>query len=396
MANLTRKQQKVFAQDALNNGQFGSLQLGTKITTTDTDVIQALGAFLEGWNDAVVSGEELPALEEFQALHFLTTRQISYLLDKGIPEWEINSEYFIGDIQREVAGTKLYRSITDNNIGNVLTDVVNWVLLVDLADISPATTTTTGTSILPQQITVANGTDTDHDIDFGAGVFQFDDGSGQATASVLTKQIDTVWSEGDNQGGLDTGTVAIDTTYFLFAIYNPTTKVSDFLFSASLASPTMPSGYTKKKRIGALITDGSSNILNGTYIFSKDGSYTFRYLVGISDEVNADPGTSGVISNELSVPLGLEVRWDGIFDVRDNSSTANSSWLITSIKDTDSIPSGGLSHIRILNVGDEDGKQVMPTNIYTDILGKVRYRGTTSNGDITVRLNTFGWTEKNI
>jgi len=395
MANLTRKQQKVFAQDALNNGQFGSLQLGTKITTTDTDVIQALGAFLEGWNDAVVSGEELPALEEFQALHFLTTRQISYLLDKGIPEWEVNSEYFIGDIQREVGGTKLYKSITDNNIGNVLTDAANWVLLVDLADILPATTTTTGTSILPQQITVANGTDTDHDIDFGAGVFQFDDGSGQARVSALTKQIDAVWSAGDNVGGLDTGTVAIDTTYFLFAIYNPITKVSDFLFSASLASPTMPSGYTKKKRIASLITDGSANILNGTYIFSKDGSYTFRYLVIINDVNDSNPGISAVTST-LTTPTGIEVRWDGIFDVRDNSSATNSDWLMTSTKDTDTAPSGGLSQVRLFNVGDEDGKQIMLTNIYTNTSSQVRYRGSVSNADITVRLHTSGWTEKDI
>jgi hypothetical protein len=117
MANLPRKHQKVFAQNSINNGQFGSLEATTKITSNDTDVIQALDAFLVGWLDAVVSGEELPALEEFQGLHYLTTRQISYLLDKGIPEWEVEAEYFIGDIQREVVGTKLYRSEIDNNIG---------------------------------------------------------------------------------------------------------------------------------------------------------------------------------------------------------------------------------------------------------------------------------------
>ena len=136
MPNLERKKQKVFAQDASNNGQFGSLQAGTKILDNDIDVIQALAAFLEGWSAAAATGEQLPALEEFQALHYLTTRQLSYLLDKGIPEWEAGTEYFIGDIQRDVAGNNLYRSITDNNTGNLLTDVVNWVLLGDLADLS--------------------------------------------------------------------------------------------------------------------------------------------------------------------------------------------------------------------------------------------------------------------
>lgn len=136
MANLTRKQQKVFAESAVNNGQFGSLQLGTKILTSDTDIIQALAAYDNGWDDATLSSEELPAIEEMQGLQFLFSRQIAYLLNKGIPEWEVNTEYFIGDIQREVGGTNLYRSITDNNIGNVVTDVVNWELIGDLADLS--------------------------------------------------------------------------------------------------------------------------------------------------------------------------------------------------------------------------------------------------------------------
>ncbi|GAG80868.1 unnamed protein product, partial [marine sediment metagenome] len=47
-----------------------------------------------------------------------------------------------------------------------------------------------GVALLPKQITISNGTDTDHDIDFTAGNFQFDDGSGQAVATALTKQID--------------------------------------------------------------------------------------------------------------------------------------------------------------------------------------------------------------
>ena len=115
--------------------------------------------------------------------------------------------------------------------------------------------------LLPKQITIANGTDTSHDIDFTAGNFDFDDQSGQATLSAITKQIDAAWAEGTNAGGLDTGTVAADTFYYLFAIYNPTTQTSDALFSASKTSPTLPSGYTKKKYVGCVLTSGSANIV---------------------------------------------------------------------------------------------------------------------------------------
>jgi hypothetical protein len=56
---------------------------------------------------------------------------LQYLLNKGIPEYSADAEYYIGDIQREVGGRKLYRSITDNNIGNALTDVANWEIYYD-------------------------------------------------------------------------------------------------------------------------------------------------------------------------------------------------------------------------------------------------------------------------
>ena len=169
-----------------------------------------------------------------------------------------------------------------------------------------ATTTTTGQSLLPQQITISNGTDTDHDIDFTAGNFNFDDGTGQAVATALTKQIDAVWAEGDNLGGLDTGTVAIDTTYHMFAIYNPTTSTSDFLFSASLSSPTLPSGYTKKRRIASLQTDGSSNIRNGNYTFFT-GGYRFIYNDNLTDiNIGSTPTGSRTLYS-LTVPPSVIV-----------------------------------------------------------------------------------------
>jgi hypothetical protein len=137
-------------------------------------------------------------------------------------------------------------------------------------EIEDATTTTKGVSLLPQPITIANNsTDSEHDIDFSAGNAQADDGSVVFRVGALTKQIDAVWAAGTNQGGLDTGTVANDTTYHCYAIYNPTTLASDFILTATYGSPTMPSGYTKKKWVMAVLTDGSANIIP----FKQDGKF---------------------------------------------------------------------------------------------------------------------------
>ena len=132
MANLTRTFQKIFARLASNNGQFGSLQTGAKVESNDPEVIQALPAYENGWDDAVLSGDELPSLEEMQGLQYKTDTQLAYLLNQGPPEWDPQTEYFIGNQQREIGGSKIYQSITDNNIGNALTDVANWKFLLDL------------------------------------------------------------------------------------------------------------------------------------------------------------------------------------------------------------------------------------------------------------------------
>jgi hypothetical protein len=58
---------------------------------------------------------------------------------------------------------------------------------------------------------------------------------------------------------LDTGSVAVNTWYSAWVIYNPTTATVAALLSLSAASPLLPSGYTYKMRVGWMLTDGSSH-----------------------------------------------------------------------------------------------------------------------------------------
>jgi hypothetical protein len=57
--------------------------------------------------------------------------------------------------------------------------------------------------------------------------------------------------------GLDTGALAINTWYSLWAIWNGTTTAG--LMSLSATAPTLPSGYTHKARVGWIRTDASGN-----------------------------------------------------------------------------------------------------------------------------------------
>lgn len=136
MARLTRKNIKVFAENATNNGVFGSLQANDPVTTTDVEAIQSLSAWGEGWDGATVTGEKLPPLEEFQGVQYVTTYQQAYIMQEGLPEWAASVTYYKGSLVKEVTSTgfRIYNSLTDNNTGNLLSDTSNWKKVMDSDD----------------------------------------------------------------------------------------------------------------------------------------------------------------------------------------------------------------------------------------------------------------------
>lgn len=79
-------------------------------------------------------------------------------------------------------------------------------------------------------------------------------------------KILTTWAVGSGTGCLDTGTVGSSTWYYLFQIMRSDTGVVDYLCSASLSAPTIPTSYAAKRFIGAILTDASANILAFTQV----------------------------------------------------------------------------------------------------------------------------------
>lgn len=170
-------------------------------------------------------------------------------------------------------------------------------LLSPLSSALNITTTNKGLTYLNNPITIANNsTDADNDIDFSAGNFQFADGSGQAVLSALTKRLDASWTAGTNQGGLDTGTKANSTWYHCYAIHNPTSGVSDAIFSTNATNPTLPTGYTKYKYQGSVLTNVSGNIIG---FWQENHSFYFKVDNGI---VNTTTPVSTLTNLTLSAP----------------------------------------------------------------------------------------------
>lgn len=111
------------------------------------------------------------------------------------------------------------------------------------------------------------------------------------------------WTLGTGGGALDTGTKAASTWYHVFLIYNPTTAAVDALISLSL-TPTMPSGFTVKRRIGSIKTDTSSNILAWQQVCDE---FVWGTSPAWDIASNAAASASGTYFTVPNVPPGVRV-----------------------------------------------------------------------------------------
>lgn len=172
-----------------------------------------------------------------------------------------------------------------------------WIVL-ELSN--PATTTTQGVAFLSNPITIAFNSTTQMDI--GAGIVNYDNGSGQLLCQAITKtlQASGSWTAGSNQNGLDTGARGNSFWYNIFVIVKNSDNTSDILYSLSRTAPTVPSGYTLVAWIGAIRTDGSGNI-NSSYLAQKT---IFGQIVRFQTGLLAS-GT-GLIPEDNTIPQNTE------------------------------------------------------------------------------------------
>lgn len=152
-----------------------------------------------------------------------------------------------------------------------------------------------------------NGSDATNDIDIAAGSARdAADTDNMVLGSALTKRLDANWAVGTNQGGLDTGSKANSTWYYVWLIKRADTGVVDVLFSASASSPTMPANYTIKRLVGFFRTDGSAAIEAFTQIGDD-------YVWGVHKGATVSLATTNLTSCNAAVPpiAGIEAWISG-------------------------------------------------------------------------------------
>lgn len=122
MAILTRVTGKVFGSQAPADeiGVFGSAKAGNPTTESNVALIQGGEAYLEGWGSGIVSSLNFPPMEEVTGVLKTISYQACYSLQAGVPTYDANTEYGVGDIYKEVNDQQVtfYVAIRDANTGD--------------------------------------------------------------------------------------------------------------------------------------------------------------------------------------------------------------------------------------------------------------------------------------
>jgi hypothetical protein len=149
--------------------------------------------------------------------------------------------------------------------------------------------------------TIANHTDTQHDIIFKAG--KIIDSTAQVginLVSSIVKRIDAAWVAGNGNGGLFSGSVAANTTYHCYVMIKDDGSV-DAGFSISATASDIPNGYVAYRRIGSITVDHSANIRP----FHQHGdTFLMKYQV-YTLLSNSDDGAAQILDLRY-VPKGLD------------------------------------------------------------------------------------------
>jgi hypothetical protein len=198
-------------------------------------------------------------------------------------------------------------------------------------------------------------------------------------ASAYTK-TPSAWAVGTGNGALDTGTIAPSTWYHGFLIKRTDTGVVDVLFSIDPASPTMPTSYTLKRRIGSMKTDGSSQWTK----FTQTGD-NFIWAASVTD-VNTISTTTSRVNKVLTVPTGIVVG--ALFRAGQDATGANMSTIFTSLEENDQTPT-------ITTTVFGDLVCLTPSwcggafERLTDTSAQIGVRSSATGATLTI--NTYGW-----
>lgn len=188
------------------------------------------------------------------------------------------------------------------------------------------------------------------------------------------------WAVGTGNGSLDTGSIANSTWYHVFLIRRSDTGVVDVLISTSVSSPTMPSNYDQKRRVGSIKTNGSAQWVS----FSQMGD-TFYWLASSLDSSTTSLSTTSALFT-LNVPSGVSV--EALYRAAITNAGSVVGVFMTSPSESDvaaSFPDARLS-LYTQAVSQADSGHF---RLFTDTSSRIR--AIASAASTSLNLSAYGW-----
>jgi hypothetical protein len=188
------------------------------------------------------------------------------------------------------------------------------------------------------------------------------------------------WAVGAATGSLDTGAIANSTWYHVYLIKRVDTGVVDVLTSLSATSPTMPTNYTIKRRIGSMLTNGSAQ-----WVQFRQLDDEFLWDAPVGDVNVSNLGTSAV-TYTLTTPLGIQVlaKLRGYI----NNATA-CNVLLSSLDVADVVPQSVLGNNTIFQTGNGVTMPFGEIQIRTNTSRSIRARSNAASSSLIIA--TYGW-----
>lgn len=115
MPKLERINQLIFAGNSGSREitEFGTAKNTEPVYTKDAAAIMN-NNYLEGWDSAVLP-DRAPYMEDSNGLYYMITRQLAYLFQAGLAEWNADTTYYQNSFV-QVNGV-IYYSLTNDNTG---------------------------------------------------------------------------------------------------------------------------------------------------------------------------------------------------------------------------------------------------------------------------------------
>jgi len=221
-------------------------------------------------------------------------------------------------------------------------------------------------------------------IDTSAGVATSDNDTSpiMMTLGAFTKNANAAWAVGSGNGCLQSPatTLAASKWYHLYVITRTDTSVVDQFCVPEGTTVTLPSDYTKSRRIGSFRTNDSSQIL----AFSQRGD-EFLWNVAKNDANNSSVKTDMRVQVALTVPPGIQVN--ALFIVEAGSATGTGGIYLTTPGDQpDNAPPSNISDLYTNAAGQWSSGRF---NVRTDTSRQIGIRAVASI--TSYYINTVGW-----